>query len=348
MQNREVLFSENDQAKITKEITDLVYFSASIDRASEKSRVFRSYKDEALSFTQRPCEAVSPGSSVLLMDSRYSRRFFEDKGYKLVDPLQVINNNKHKTTDFVGAGIQAIEDQIHSPTKVEKSIIFVGQPSFRTQHVGGTHEGFSPAFVNLASVGTGLNFAEHCSIIKNWEDYLVSLGMKKTDIQYQENIVQKHWGNTKMIGHEIYYCYQGFPLGDSSYNVVTEGAHQGFAFSDTGFGLERIKWLLKGGEYAQTFSSLNKSYDLPYSEICRLHALTLLVGQNVTPGANGERAKTRKLSRDFVRNSPNIEDTAGMVGDFYENWTYWGEMLLDKPTVVDIIVKENLNNLNKK
>jgi hypothetical protein len=348
MPNREVLFNETQIAEARHGLDKGIDFSTTIEAGIIPRRTFRSYAGEKIALVPIPNEAICPKSSELLKDDDYTKDFFADRGFEIAEALHIINRNKHRTTDFIGAGILMIEDNIHSPGNRKEFLRFVAQPSFRTQHVGGINPGFSPAFVNLASVGIGLDFGQHCAVIKHWEDYLVSLGMDRANIQYQENWVQKQWGATNMTGHEVYFCYQGFPLGDASFNTVTDGDNAGFSFSDTGFGLERIKWLLQGGEYQQTFSSSNSLYEnKSYPDICRLHALTLLVGQDVRPGANGDRARVRKLSREYANNHTNPENTGEIVSDYYDNWSAWTSLSINKADVVNIILQENQNNARK-
>jgi len=349
MPNREILIDETQIKNACQRIGQEINFSAAIDTGTIPRRIFKSYLAEGITVEQTPREVVCPENIKFLKNSEYINNFFANRGFEIIKPLYIINKNQYKTTDFIGAGIFMIENEIHSPGARNKSLKFVSQPSFRTQHIGSTTIGFSPAFVNLASIGIGLDFDQHCTVIKHWEDFLVSLGMSRSNINYQENWVKKQWGKTGMTGHEVYFYYQGFPLGDASFNTVTDGANAGFSFSDTGFGLERIKWLLQGGEYQQTFSGSNSLYkDISYPDICRLHALTLLIGEDVRPGANGNRAKVRKLSKEYVGNNPGQDTTGNIISDFYNNWSMWTNLLVNKPEVVGIILQENQNNVEKK
>jgi len=349
MANREILMNplQIEEANSLLKRYNIDYNTFSLNKDIVPRKIFKSYCGEHIIYGSKPEIVIFPNKIDLLDDKNYTETFFRHVNFEIVEPLQIINKNKNKTTDFIGAGIFLIEDYIHSKSRINppKRKIFVAQPSFRTQYVGQKIEGFSPTFINLASIGINIEFEEHLKIISSWENFLIKLGIEKQDIRYQENWVKKKWGETEIIGHEVYFCHRSFPLGDASFNIVINGENNGFTFSDTGFGLERTKWLLNGGKYTQNFSSKRKDYELDYCDICNIYALILLIGEGIEPGGNNYRAKIRKILKDIKIN--DLEKLKTITDDFYKTLVGWVELTLNQEKIFRSLSKEISNILLK-
>lgn len=301
-------------------------------------------------YRQQPVEAVSPSKDDLLKDGLYLADFFTDHGLVVRQPVHIINRNKSGTTDFIGAGIQIIEDEIHGLSEPQRGLTYIAQPAFRSQYITKVINGFSPSFVNLATIGMGVNIDQHVKMVLTWEELLVGLGLKKEKIDYQENWVNKKWGDVSMVGHEIYYCYQGFPLGDASFNTVISSNNEGFQFSDIGFGLERIRWLLRGGKYTDTFSITDNDCGLEYHNTCLLSSMALLAGSGIRPHYKEHGYQLRKMSKKLIENGMGVieaNDNPSIVYDFYNRWYKWTKLESSSDETVKRIKDENESNLRK-
>ena len=138
-------------------------------------------------------------------------------------------------------------------------------------------------------------------------------------------------------------------IGDASFvKDFPQTNRNNLSFSDIGFGLERIRWILQGGTYANTFTenSHNKK-ETSIGDVC-LHSLTLLSGSGLKPSnkEHGYRFRlfSKRLIEDIKGDYVNLEAS---VAHYYQEWKKWTKLEVSEEETIKTISKENQRNFNR-
>jgi len=281
------------------------------------------------------------------LDNRFSlESVFSKSGFKPVEPLGIINNGGN--TLFISAGVQILDSVIHEEGCFISEPIFISQPVLRTQYIDGISEGNSTSFINISTEAVNVNPQEHFNYLQNWLNIFYGFGMESSKFTFTHRAVDKTWGDKIFNGLELFIYYDGLEIGDASFNYgVAQKTRDVINFSDIGFGLERIKWVIRGGSYFDNF--ISKKYpESSLSSLAFANTLSLLAGSGLNPSNKEHGYRLRLFSKRF------IDEVKGQYQDFddlflenYRYWLKWTKLPVSEIDSLEIIKKENERNFNR-
>lgn len=282
-----------------------------------------------------------------LLDSRLQiEGIFSHLGFKPIEPLPIVN--KGGNTLFVSAGVQIIDDIIHREGQLISIPRFVAQPVLRTQYVDGVAEGSSTSFINVSTEAVNVSPKQHFDYLQKWLKTFYSLGMDSHEFTFGHRSIEKTWGSKSFDGFEIFVYYDGLEIGDASFNYnVPQSTRGNITFSDIGFGLERIKWVLRGGSYFDNFTSGPKD-EISLSTLAFANTLSLLSGSDLKPSNKEYGYRFRLFSKRFVDEvKGRYKDFDNLFAENYKYWSKWTNLLVSEVESLERIRKENSRNFNR-
>lgn len=282
-----------------------------------------------------------------LLDNRLRiEGIFSHLGFKPVEPLPIVNIGGN--TLFVSAGVQIIDDIIHREGQLISIPRFVAQPVLRTQYIDGVAEGSSTSFVNVSTEAVNVDPKQHFNYFQKWLELFYSLGMSPDKFTFSHRFIEKTWGSKSFDGFEFFIYYDDLEIGDASFNYnVPQDTRRNITFSDIGFGLERIKWVLRGGSYFDNFTSRPKS-EISLPALAFANTLTLLSGSDLKPSNKEYGYRFRLFSKRFVDEvKGQYKDFDNLFAENYKYWSKWTNLSISEVESLERIKKENSRNFNR-
>lgn len=273
-----------------------------------------------------------------LNNPEYLNAFFEKRGYKIHKPKSIINEGG--STLFTSAGVQILDDVIFREAVIPQEKIYVAQPVLRSQFIDEIKPGTSTSFVNISTEVVNPGLDEHFRTFSDWLDLLSELGIKEGDLDIFSDEDEPSWGGKKFKNKILRIFYRGLEIGDSVYaHDVPQGSRSPINFSDIGFGLERIKWSkrINYGELA-----INERIE----DYCK--TLALLSGSGLQPSNHDQGYRMRLFSKRLLEEKTEVrEQTDKALSYYYDYWTRWAHLKVEKGEAVARIAKENGRNFNR-
>lgn len=272
-----------------------------------------------------------------LENPEFLNSFFESKGYGVTKPKSIIN--KGGTTLFISAGVQVLDDVVFNEKKVPEKKIFVSQPVFRTQYMDQVGEGFSTTFINIASEIVNPSVANHFDAINDWVCLLEKLGLKKEKITLKTREKEPQWGDKKFKDFILMIYYDGLEIGDANYIYdIPQKTRDPLKISDIGFGLERIKWILKGGSYFNE----REIKDPRVFDYCK--TIALLTGSGLKPSNKEHGYRLRQLSKRLIDSDKKFDELIPVLKYYYNYWKKWTYLTMPESGAIEVANTENKRN----
>ncbi|MFA5750025.1 MAG: hypothetical protein WC895_02285 [Candidatus Shapirobacteria bacterium] len=282
----------------------------------------------------------------LLNNPFFLKNIFTQLGFNSIEPLPIVNAKGN--TLFVSAGVQIIDDIIHNDGIITEKPKFVIQPVLRTQYIDGVSEGSSTSFINISTEAVNIDPKEHFCFLQQWLKIFIDLGMEKDKFTFKSRHIDKTWGNKTFNGFELFIYYDGLEIGDGSFNYnVAQNTRGDINFSDIGFGLERVKWILSGGSYFDTFTTVYKN-QLTLPSLAYANTLSLLSGSGLKPSNKEYGYRFRLFSKRFVDEvKGKCFELDNLFNENYKYWSNWTKLQISESESLSIIRKENSRNFNR-
>lgn len=296
-------------------------------------------------FIKKP---INPELASKLESPKYLETYFERNGFSILQPKPIIN--KTGITLFISAGVQHLDDVIYKEANYCDVPQFVAQPVLRSQFVKSVGEGSSTSFINICTEKVNPRVQEHFSYLEKWLELLDKMGLKKENISFQLQNTETKWADKKFKSDKIKIFYDGLEIGVALYNTdLPQNNRDPLCFSDIGFGLERIKWILQGGQYFNVFNITTKEHEVK-NPIILNHILTmaLLAGSGIKPANKEHGYRLRLFSKKFI--SENIKEhleIEELAGNAYRYWSNWINLPVSENEALLLIQKENERNFNR-
>jgi len=282
-----------------------------------------------------------------LRTPRIFREFFETRGTSLASPRPIVNS--HKTTLFISAGVQILEDAMYNEAPIPSGRLFVAQPVFRTHFINKEiGEGTSTSFVNVATESVNQSPEAHFEGLHDWFDFLQSIGLKRSKFHFLSDSKETKWGGKEITLKRVKIRYDGLSIGDAAYiDDFPQTSRDGLQISDIGFGLERIRWILRGGSCSELICE-DENYLASDRTIDHAKTLALLAGAGVKPHYKAHGYRFRQLSKRLVGEctEKGWVDLDSLLDIFYTQWGRWINLPLSKKETIDRVKKENMRNFN--
>ncbi len=299
-----------------------------------------------LDFDEQKNKIVKLKDLTILDDHLSMEGIFSHLGFKPISPLPIVNEGGN--TLFVSAGVQVIDDIIHREGQLISVPEFVAQPVLRTQYLDGVFEGSSTSFVNVSTEAVNVDPKKHFDYFQKWLEIFYGLGMESSKFTFTHRSIEKMWGSKSFDSFEIFVYYDGLEIGDASFNYnVPQSTRENITFSDIGFGLERIRWILRGGSYFDNFNSKTNS-EISLPALAFANTLALLSGSGLKPSNKEYGYRFRLFSKRFV------DEVKGQYKDFddlfmenYKYWSKWTNLSISEVESLERIKKENSRNFNR-
>lgn len=286
--------------------------------------------------------------------------FFNNAGYKIVKPRKIMDTPKDNETVFITAGIQTSIEEYEKSENLETLQVFVMQPVLRTQYANSVEDGYSIAFVNPTTAGFNISYEDYKKNIENWMNYFEFIGLDTSKITTEERDYKvKQWGSFNLGGKSIFYYYDKpnvgkIEIGDSTYYDKIEkndGSKSTInSLSDTGFGLERLRWCLSDKSYYDLFSD---SRDISLEKKAFISAIGLIAVNGIAPSQKNAGYRARLFSKRLVNINKGENLTIDEQKYLIECIKYWSDFQgIDltkkeaKENIFDSISKEYNRNCN--
>jgi len=299
---------------------------------------------EKFQFIKNP---INPESSRLLDNPHFLYEYFKEKGYKTSEPKPIVNSNG--TTLFISSGVQILENVFQNEDQIPQEHIFVAQPVFRTQYIEFVDEGISTSFINVSIESINKTTADHFQNLQNLLNFFDALGLRKNDYHFEIDHKDSKWGDKKHRQQRIKIYYQGLEIGDALFiENFPQNSRDYLQISDIGFGLERLKWVLRGGSYWEQITS-GACTDYTSKTIDFTRTLSLLAGSGVVPHfkAHGYRFRllSKRLTEECIREKRR-QDLDILADSFYDQWSNWTRFTTPKEEAINLIRRERVRNFN--
>lgn len=285
-------------------------------------------------------------TSDLLNNHLFLENIFSHAGFEPIKPLPIVNFGGN--TLFVSAGVQVIDEIIHKEASLITNPKFIIQPVLRTQYIDEVSEGSSTSFINISTEAVNISPDKHFKYLQEWLKVFSGLGMKTGNFTFSHRYLDKTWGNKTFSGFEFFVYYNGIEIGDASFNYgVPQSTRGSINFSDIGFGLERIKWVLQKGSYFDNFTPKHYT-ETNLSSLAFANTLSLLAGSGLNPSNKEHGYRFRLFSKRFIDEVKGCH--TGLNDLFIENYRYWSkwtDLKVSESDSLEIIKKENSRNFNR-
>ncbi|MBN1585523.1 hypothetical protein JW899_04115 [Candidatus Uhrbacteria bacterium] len=285
-------------------------------------------------FVERP---VNP-EAVERLSPDSLRQYFETCGARL-ERAMALGEETH-TTLFPVAAIQKLEPVFYEDAPIPEGPSFIAQPVIRTQFWDKVSQGTSTSFVNIATEHVGARMDEHIGHVHEWLQLMSSMGIKKEDLQYRLTASTERWNSRKVQCEVSKFYYQGMEIGDGVYIPDFPQAERGpLKVSDVGFGMERLLWILRGGNY---FPLEGNEHDVDAAR-----SLALIAASGVQPGNRGREYRHRLYSKRLVQSMKSGEEISKLISSAHAGWLPWMAEAKPVQETLGIIAEEYDRNLRR-
>lgn len=275
------------------------------------------------------------------------KRFFQEKGYLLVPPKSILNDNG--TTLFTSAGVQILDDIVLRNNSVTDTRILVSQPSLRTQYLDNIKEGNSLSFVNICTEQVNASPTEHVETLDKWLEFLSKQGLYMGDITLIDKSKIQKWGDLTLKSKILSINYKGLEIGDGNYNFGFSPNILGLSsISDFGFGLERLTWLQRKGSYFDCIGPLNTSLRENGFNQELIKTMSLLAASGLNPSNKDKGYRYRLFAKEIATiNFPKYISLTELVNYYYVYWNSLTNLSVNADLVVKSVQREYDRNYNQ-
>ena len=274
--------------------------------------------------------------------------FFYEKGYTIqpaISPLM------HKwTTLFATAGVQVMGDMLFDELPVINNKLYVAQPVIRMQYIDDVmqHEGFSTSFVNMCTEQIDVSYIDHLKNIDKWIDYLSALGLHANDVTMVIKDSINNWGKGKFSANSITFLYGGIEIGEAMFsNRFPQKTRADISFSDIGFGLERISWILnKNFSYFKDIGPYRLNMAGKKQLMDAVRTMTLMAASGVEPGNKAHGYRLRMLSKKIACDTDYLS-LEELTAYYYRYWVKFFPFKVGLTECQRILRVEYDRNVNK-
>lgn len=291
---------------------------------------------------------------------QYSKRKHELKHTELRDQCQEIFGRKytalspmpivprHGNTLFSVAGVQAFNPHIFGAVDLVTNPSIILQPSIRLQGMEDTTEypGCSTAFVNTVTLHAQASIEQHLQHIDYWLEYLAATGLNIKDLRASLRFQIQNWGTGNCINCNVDMAYGGLDIFNASFfQQMPTKTTVPVDISDMGITIERTLWAInKTPSYFDVIGPYELSLDGRHIILDAVRTMVLMYASAVLPNAKDgpERMRAQK-ARAFAKKSAILGQNiniASAVDYFYDYWTSYMSLVVDRKTVQEIIQKE--------
>ena len=270
---------------------------------------------------------------------------FKQKGYLIEDPHGICNESTD--TIFITAGIQPLMNKYENALLETNKKIFIAQPVIRTQYINSLEEGSSLAFINVTSSAINISDMHYKSMVKDWYDFLYSVGLKKNNFSTGSDYYIDTWNQIELEGNRTFHYYNGIEIGDTTFFTKVKNNSTEIKFDtlcDLGFGLERIRWLSTKKSYYDIYTD---SAALPPKVKALLSAIALIDINGICPSNKNSGYRARLFSKKLVEtlNGRNINNKELEYID--ECFAYWRDWQKKQFGSKETLLKEYIRNGNR-
>lgn len=271
---------------------------------------------------------------------------FESLAYKKAEAIPVVN--QIGSTLFAGTSAQYYDTAIFQEERIDVAPIVIAQPVIRLQgkDLVGKVDGFTTAFVNIATEQSNATMTEHLQNFDHWLQQLSSLGLFMGDFSLKVATDKPEWGKHRPDAITVKINYLGLELGVANYFTnILQQTRAPLTLSDMSFGLERIAWgLNKTPSYYDMIGPINYSAKGNHKLMDDYRTMTLMSGSGVVPSNKDRGSKFRMLAKSSA--TPTEPLHPDLIDYYYEWWGQFANLPLQKSDAADIIVREVNRNTN--
>lgn len=285
-------------------------------------------------FVEHP---INP-EAVELLSAESLSRYFETHGVR-PERAMPLGEGTH-TTLFPVAAIQKLEPVLYEDAPIPEGPSFIAQPVIRTQFWDKVAQGTSTSFVNIATEHVDANLEDHVGHVHEWLQLMSSMGIKKDDLQYRLTSSVERWNSRKIQCEVSKFYFQGMEIGDGVYiPEFPQSERSPLKVSDVGFGMERLLWILRGGNY---FSLGGDEHGVDAAR-----SLALIAASGVQPGNKGREYRHRLYSKRLVQSMKSGEEISKLISDAHAGWLPWMTGAKPVQETIGLIAEEYDRNLRR-
>lgn len=281
----------------------------------------------------------------LLESKKHLERFFAAQGIIPANAVSVCA--PLATTELVSAAVQVFEKEIQGDDTCRIPTSFIAQPVVRSRFKGQSQPEMLTSFINLATVAVNASIDEHFASLQSWMKLLDAIGLDRSLMEFHQRPVhERKWGQKRFEHLVVSVKYKNCELGDFClhFNPAADGGYK--FISDSGFGLERLRWMAGNGDYPEAIGlgrRLDAQIDPSAANLCR--SLVLLAGSGLKPENTGPGYQLRRLSKMLIGMiSASQMDLTELAHSAYGYWRSWGAITESKVTTLNRISAENERN----
>lgn len=244
--------------------------------------------------------------------------FFISLGYK----KRVFPNikNPNKDTAFVVAAVQQYNYSLYNNRAIDDHYIYSPQPCIRLKELSNSQleSGFLHSFINSATLKINATFDEYCNYLDHWISFLSSIGIHASKLFI---MISKTPAQICDLydGWNVDFVYNGLELGHCSYFHTVSQKYTGI---DCGFCVERILWVLNGGEFWTPLLPNDSSKVCTKSHVSDdlLRTIVLIIMSSIIPGSKNDKYQLKKLLLSYKLSNQSWELIDYNFTHFYNYW----------------------------
>ena len=232
-----------------------------------------------------PINAMLSGKSVRTQHANlgYNKRIFPNV------------KNPNKDTAFVVAAVQQYNYALYNDYTVNEQRIYSPQPCIRLKELSHSQleSGYLHSFINSATLKLNASFEDYCNYLDHWISFLSSIGIHASKLYIMISKTPARI-NDLYDGWNVDFIYNGLELGHCSYFHTVSQKYTGI---DCGFCVERLLWVLNGGEFWTSLlpEDVSKVYGQSHISDDLLRTIVLIIMSNIAPGSKNDMYQLKKL-----------------------------------------------------
>lgn len=223
-----------------------------------------------------------------------------------------------RDTDLTISAVQALDPYLKTGQPYTYSLGLITQPVIRLNGrrdtVGQLLPGYLSSFINVSCVTPITAVHQHVHAIDTWISALSNLGLHARHLRIHGT--PDIWERGNVRGITLRFTYSGITIGDAV--LLWNSAYPTHLASDTGFGLERIRWIQTGQSWAETAFG-DHAHDWRPDVLDAVRTAALLIDVGVRPGPRGPAHTLAKL----LDRIPRRIATAGLSRLVRDAYMYW-------------------------
>lgn len=166
-------------------------------------------------------------------------------------------------TDYISAAVQNLVNKNNEDIKNCKQIYYAFQPVYRQKNKErcGVSSGYSSIFINVATLGVGINFDDYIEELENWITTFskCSIHVSRIKLKYKNRI-------NKFSGSGLKIYVDDIEIGQANLLSIGSDIEKRYLF-DFGFGLERMCWLMNRQKHYFLLTMSSTAYLLGKKDI---------------------------------------------------------------------------------